>query len=451
MKTLIVEDSATLCAIYAQYLDGSGLEVDSVETLSAARESLAKADVQLVLLDIELPDGNGLDLIDDLQQLSPQPAVVVMTGHGADYAEQAIARGADDFLNKPFDAARLRVTLLNAAEKQKLSQQVANLSVKRERLGPLRGQSSAMQTVFETVESLAGTLATAFVMGESGTGKELAARAIHQLSARAPGPFVVVDCSALGAEQWEQALFGAGERGGLIAEAAEGTLFLDEVCSLSFEAQSTLLRLIQHGTYRPIGSAQEAAADVRIIASTNRDPLFEMREGRLREDLYYRLHVVPLRMPPVRERADDVLFLATDFLTRIAEEEGKPPVTLSAPAAEALKHYSWPGNVRQLENAMRQLVLLGQEGVIDEAAVGHMIAGTEIAVDASDVSMPSAGDSDVPSEGGIEPLWITEKKAIEAAIAASGGSINRAAKQLQVAPSTIYRKIQSWKVQSNSS
>lgn len=450
MKTLIVEDSATLCAIYSQYLEGSGLQVDLAETLSAARTILAGADVQLVLLDIELPDGNGLDLIDDLQQLSPQPAVVVMTGHGADYAEQAIARGADDFLNKPFDAARLRVTLLNAAEKQKLSRQVASLSVKRERLGSLRGQSSTMQTVFETVESLAGTVATAFVMGESGTGKELAARAIHQLSARAPGPFVVVDCSALGAEQWEQALFGTPESEGLIAEAAEGTLFLDEVCSLSFEAQSTLLRLIQHGTYRPIGSAREAAADVRIIASTNRDPLFEMREGRLREDLYYRLHVVPLRMPPVRERSDDVLLLATEFLTRIAEEEGKPPVTLSPPAAEALKHYSWPGNVRQLENAMRQLVLLGRAGVIDEDAVAQMIAGTEIAVDAPALPMLSVADGGLQSEGGIEPLWITEKKAIEAAIAASGGSINRAAKQLQVAPSTIYRKIQSWKVQSNS-
>ena len=450
MKTLIVEDSATLCAIYSQYLEGSGLQVDLAETLSAARTILARADVQLVLLDIELPDGNGLDLIDDLQQLSPQPAVVVMTGHGADYAEQAIARGADDFLNKPFDAARLRVTLLNAAEKQKLSRQVASLSVKRERLGSLRGQSSTMQTVFETVESLAGTVATAFVMGESGTGKELAARAIHQLSARAPGPFVVADCSALGAEQWEQALFGTPESEGLIAEAAEGTLFLDEVCSLSFEAQSTLLRLIQHGTYRPIGSAREAAADVRIIASTNRDPLFEMREGRLREDLYYRLHVVPLRMPPVRERPDDVLLLATEFLTRIAEEEGKPPVTLSPPAAEALKHYSWPGNVRQLENAMRQLVLLGRAGVIDKDAVAQMIAGTEIAVDAPALPMLSVADGGLQSEGGIEPLWITEKKAIEAAIAASGGSINRAAKQLQVAPSTIYRKIQSWKVQSNS-
>ena len=155
-------------------------------------------------------------------------------------------------------------------------------------------------------------------------------------------------------------------------------------------------------------------------------------------------------MLPVRERADDVLFMATVLLTSIAEEEGKPPVTLSAPAAEALKHRSWPGNVLQLENAMRQLVLVGQAGVIAETAVAHIIAGTEIEVDESDVSMPSAGDPDVQSEGGVEPLRVTEKRAIEAAIAASGGSINRAAKQLQVAPSTIYRKIRSWKVQSNS-
>ena len=340
MKTLIVEDSATLCAIYSQYLDGSGLDVTAVETLASARETLVELNPQLILLDIELPDGNGLDLMDDLWRVTPRPAVVVMTGHGSDYAEQAIESGADDFLNKPFDAARLRVTLLNAADKQKLSQQVETLSVKRERLGPLRGQSPAMQTVFETVESLAGTLATAFVMGESGTGKELAARAIHQLSARAPGPFVIVDCAALAVDQLERALFGDAQGGGLVAEAAAGTLFLDEVCSLSFDAQSTLLRLIQHGTYRRVGSSQEVAADVRIIASTNRDPLFEMREGRLREDLYYRLHVVPLRMPPVRERSDDVLLLARGFLARVAEEEGKVASQLSDAAAQALQHYS---------------------------------------------------------------------------------------------------------------
>ena len=151
MKTLIVEDSATLCAIYSQYLDGSGLDVTAVETLASARETLVELNPQLILLDIELPDGNGLALMDDLWRVTPRPAVVVMTGHGSDYAEQAIESGADDFLNKPFDAARLRVTLLNAADKQKLSQQVETLSVKRERLGPLRGQSPAMQTVFETI------------------------------------------------------------------------------------------------------------------------------------------------------------------------------------------------------------------------------------------------------------------------------------------------------------
>ena len=333
MKTLIVEDSATLCAIYSQYLDGSGLEVTTVETLADAKAALVGWHPHLVLLDIELPDGNGLDLLNETVNLLSPPAVVVMTGHGEQHAEQAIQRGAADFLTKPFDASRLRVTLRNAAEKLTLSQQVETLAVKRESLGPLMGSSSAMQSVYETVESLAGTLATAFIMGESGTGKELAARAIHQLSARAPGPFIVVDCASLATDQLERALFGTdGEVAqGLVAQAAEGTLFLDEVCSLGFASQATLLRLIQHGTYRPVGSAAEATADVRIIASTNRDPLFEMREGRLREDLYYRLHVVPLRMPAMRERSDDILMLAKDFLDRIAHEEGKDAHQLERP------------------------------------------------------------------------------------------------------------------------
>ncbi|MBM29153.1 MAG: sigma-54-dependent Fis family transcriptional regulator [Halieaceae bacterium] len=450
MKTLIVEDSTTLCAIYSQYLDGSGLEVTSVESLAAARDALVEHAPQLVLLDIELPDGSGLDLIDDVQRLHPRPAVVVMTGHGAGYAEQAISSGADDFLTKPFDAARLRVTLLNAADKLKLSQRVASLSERRDHLGPLHGASPTMQSVYHTLESLAGTDAPAFVMGESGTGKELAARAIHQFSARAPEPFVIVDCSTLQADLLEQTLFGNEGGGGLVPEAASGTLFLDEVCSLSFSAQSTLLRLIQHGTYRPVGSSQEVAADVRIIASTNRDPLFEMREGRLREDLYYRLYVVPLRMPPLRERSDDVVLLASQFLARFSEEEGRPARHLSESAAEALRQYSWPGNVRQLENAMRQLLLLETSADVDESTIYRIISGTEMAVDNVTPAAVSDDSGSPPGNGGIEPLWITEKKAIEAAIEACDGSINRAAKQLEVAPSTIYRKIQSWKPQTSS-
>ena len=307
-----------------------------------------------------------------------------------------------------------------------------------------------MQSVYQTLESLAGTLATAFVMGESGTGKELAARAIHEFSARAPGPFVVVDCSALLSEQLEQALFGTEGGFGLVAQAASGTLFLDEVCSLSFSAQSTLLRLIQHGTYRPVDGTQEVASDVRIIASTNRDPLFEMREGRLREDLYYRLHVVPLRMPPLRERSEDVWLLAKNFLAHFAEQEGRSVLELNAAAVEALTHYSWPGNVRQLENAMRQLSLLETGADIDAEAIHRTISGTEMAVDNVRSVVSQAESAEALSNGGIEPLWITEKKAIEAAIEACDGSINRAAKHLEVAPSTIYRKIQSWKSQSGS-
>lgn len=449
MKTLIVEDSSTLCAIYSQYLDGSGLEVTSAETLADAKAAMVSWRPHLVLLDIELPDGNGLDLLDEAVSLSPAPAVVVMTGHGAEHADQAMQRGAADFLSKPFDASRLRVTLLNAAEKLKLSQQIERLAIKRDHLGPLVGSSSAMQNVYETVDSLAGTLATAFIMGESGTGKELAARAIHQFSARAPGPFVVVDCASLAAEQLERALFGsAGDPSqGLIAQATDGTLFLDEVCSLSFASQSTLLRLIQHGTYRPVGATAEVAADVRIIASTNRDPLAEMREGRLREDLYYRLHVVPLRMPAMRERSEDILMLASGFLDRFAQEEGRDPHQLTDSAAQALRGYSWPGNVRQLENTMRQLLLTSASTEIDESAIHQVISVTEIAADNERVARLSRASVDSTDSLGIQPLWMSEKRAIEEAIAACDGSINRAAQYLEVAPSTIYRKLQSWKAQ----
>jgi two-component system, repressor protein LuxO len=448
LKTLIVEDSATLCVVYSQYLDGCGLDVMAVETLADASAALTEWAPELILLDIELPDGDGLELLNNADQMSHKPAVVAMTGHGSGHAERAIKQGAADFLEKPFDAARLRVTLLNSAEKLKLDRQVRRLSIKREHLGPLLGGSSAMQTVFDTVESLAGTVATALVMGESGTGKELVARAIHQLSARAPEPFVLVDCASLAPDQVERALFGTVETGyqGLVAQAKNGTLFLDEVCSLSYESQSTLLRLIQHGAYRPVGGEHEVAAEVRIIASTNRDPLFEMQEGRLREDLYYRLHVVPLRMPALRERGDDILMLAEHMLARIAEEEGREAAALESAAAEVLRTYSWPGNVRQLENTIRQLILMESAAFIQGSSVSRIITGTEVAASQEERGQ-RVTSREVISDKGIEPLWLTERKVIEAAIEACNGSINRAARYLEVAPSTIYRKIQSWKAQ----
>jgi len=456
MKTLIVEDSSTLCAIYQAYLEGTGLDIHTVETLADALQALDSLTPELILLDIELPDGNGLDLLAETSLMNPPPAVVVMTGHGAEYSEQAMARGAVDFLHKPFDASRLRVTLNNAAAKIQLSQQLRDLSTSRERLGPIIGGSAAMQAVYDAIDSLSGSRATAFITGESGTGKELAARAIHDMSARAQHEFVVLNCAAIPGGLIESELFGVAEgvRGsqqaqvGLLGLADGGTLFIDEVCDMPYEMQTVLLRFIQEGTFKRVGSATEVSGDVRIIASTNRDPLFEMREGRLREDLFYRLHVVPLRIPPLRERGDDVIALATHFLAKFCEAEGKETENFSDECVKELLRYPWPGNVRQLENIVHRVVLMTEGGRLPVERLSNFISDSDLG-DGSRTSNTGFKSSSSPSsEGGgfdIEPLWMTEKRAIQAAIDSCEGNINKAAGLLEVAPSTIYRKIQSWK------
>jgi len=454
MRTLIVEDSSTLCAIYQAYLDGTGLDVYTVETFGDALRALDSLKPELILLDIELPDGNGLDLLAETVTMKPRPAVVVMTGHGIEYAEQAMERGADDFLGKPFDASRLRVTLTNAAERLQLSQKLSELTGARDHLGELYGSSTIMQAAYTTIESLSTSRATVFITGESGTGKELAANAIHNLSARAPGQFVTVNCAAIPSDLIESELFGevAGARGGsaardgLIKMAHGGTLFLDEVCDMPYELQSVLLRFIQNGTYKPVGSDTEVEADVRIIAATNRDPLFEMREGRLREDLFYRLHVVPLRVPPLRERGDDVVELADHFLEKFSLQEQRDVDGFSDDARRELRRYPWPGNVRQLENIVHRLVLMSSEPNVSYEALRRAIMDSDRGDGIQPTSRAHSHGSQESRNGSIEPLWLTEKKAIQAAIDACDGNINRASGLLEVAPSTIYRKIQSWKV-----
>lgn len=457
MKTLIVEDSSTLGAIYQAYLDGTGLEVHTVETFTDALSSLESLKPQLILLDIELPDGNGLDLLAETVLMDPQPAVVVMTGHGIEYAEQAMERGADDFLAKPFDASRLRVTLTNAAEKLQLAQQLREISRSRDRLGAIVGGSKVMQAVYESIDALSASRATAFITGESGTGKELVARAIHDMSARAPRDFVTLNCSALPSDHIEAELFGIAsgigssteDRPGLLQQAHGGTLFLDEVCDMPYDMQALLLRFLQEGTFKPVGGDAELSADARVIASTNRDPLFEMREGRLREDLFYRLHVVPLRIPPLRKRGGDVLQLTDYFLQSYTKREKRSFLRLNQNSLQEMSRYPWPGNVRQLENIIHRLVLMSSGDTIDHEDLQQAILDSDLG-GGSSMSLPRQGSaSRVNEETPVEPLWLTEKRAIQAAIEFSGGNINKAAGLLEVAPSTIYRKIQFWKSMDN--
>ena len=451
MKALIVEDSTTLCAIYEAYLSGLGLEIRAVTSLAEAKEIATDFRPDFALLDIELPDGNGLDLINELDLIEPKPVSVVMTGHGSEWAERALAKGAADFLAKPFDSIRLRVTVQNAMRRKELNDRIESLADKREQLGGLVGGSAQMRAVYDAIERVAAADGAVLITGESGTGKELAARAVHDLSARAPEPFVVFDCAAISGDSIERELFGENSkeslsgwiRQGLVERASGGTLFLDEIAELDYAAQSLLLRFLESGVFRSIGSEHDAEADVRVIAATNRDPLEEVRAGRLREDLYYRLQVFPIRLPALRERLDDVPVLATRILGRLSRQTGKTLNPLSDDSQQRLSSYAWPGNVRQLENILRWMTTMLVGNDISTSIIDEAIAQFDDSPETAGVPVKLRPAEPV-SDNTIKPLWLVEKEAIQAAIEASEGNINRAASLLEVAPSTIYRKMQGW-------
>lgn len=463
LKLMMVEDSPSLAAIYNAYLAEESYQTVTVDSLGRAHATLDAFVPDLILLDIELPDGNGIDFLRHVMELAKPPKVVVMTAHGtSDMAVDAIRMGASDFLTKPFDAARLKVTLGNAAAQLDLGKRIEELSGKqRTSYANFIGASNAMQTVYQTIDSLAPSDATGFIVGESGTGKELAAEAIHAHSDRAGREFVAINCGAIPGELMESELFGhvkgaftgaSNAREGAASVANGGTLFLDEICEMDLELQKKLLRFIQTGTFRKVGSNTLETVDVRFVCATNRDPLVEVREGRFREDLFYRLHVVPLRLPPLRERDRDILMIARHFLELYAAQAKKAFTHFSLAAEEQMLRYVWPGNVRQLQNVIQQAVVLhdGEQIEADMLAL-DIHQGLQESLDGDDSPGASAAKSETHSQPddlarrrAIEPLWMVEKRAIEAAVAACDGNINRAAGLLEVAPSTLYRKRQAW-------
>ncbi|KZX55127.1 sigma-54-dependent Fis family transcriptional regulator [Halioglobus sp. HI00S01] len=469
LRLLMIEDSASLAEVYKAYLPDEQYQVVAVDSLGRAHATYGAFQPDIVLLDIQLPDGNGMDFLAEIQAMKNPAQVIVMTAHGtSEMAVEAIQMGAFDFLTKPFDAARLRVTLDNAASQLRLGKQVRDLTLReRDGYGDFIGKSTAMQSVYRTIDSLAASDATGFIVGESGTGKELAAEAVHQHSERRDKAFIAINCGAIPGELMESELFGhlkgaftgaSSNREGAASVANGGTLFLDEICEMSLDLQKKLLRFIQTGTFRKVGSNELEKVDVRFVCATNRDPILEVREGRFREDLFYRLHVVPVRLPPLRERDDDVLLIARCFLSVFSERENKVFRGFSEKAEEAIRHYAWPGNVRQLQNAMHQLVVLNNGDRVEHSMLPHEVTSGQLEVESSVLSAvaikpranASASDNlheadHVARREQIEPLWLTEKNAIESAIDVCSGNINQAAGLLEVSPSTIYRKLQGWK------
>jgi two-component system repressor protein LuxO len=445
-RILLVEDTASLAAVYGEYLRGAGYATEHAPSAEVALKSAAANRPDGVLLDLRLPDADGLSVLRALRREDADLPVVVMTAHGSVItAVEAMRAGAVDFLVKPFAAERLAVTLRNALERASLRREVRNLAQAQPRtqFQGFVGAAPAMQAVYRILETAASSRATVFITGESGTGKELAAEAVHRLSPRRDGPFIAINCAAIPKELIESEVFGhvrgaftgaVADRIGAAQAADGGTLFLDELCEMDLSLQGKLLRFIQSGSFQPVGSTQLRRTDVRFVCATNRNPLREVREGRFREDLYYRLHVVPVPLPPLRERGEDVLAIAETMLARAATEEGKPFRGFAEDAKAALLAHRWPGNVRELENAVRTAVVLhGGEWIT--AAMLPL-------VQPENAPAPSAPKEDRTRQ--IRPLAEIEREAIERAVLLCDGNIPKAAAHLGISPSTLYRKRAAW-------
>ncbi|HDY8228169.1 sigma-54-dependent transcriptional regulator [Vibrio vulnificus] len=493
-KVLLVEDSTSLAILYKQYVKDEPYDIFHVETGRDAIQFIERNTPQLVILDLKLPDMSGEDVLDWINQNDVPTAVIIATAHGSvDIAVSLMNKGAEDFLEKPIKADRLKTSIAVHLKRAKLEHLVENIQSRfdRPRYHGFIGACLPMQAVYKTIDSVAPTTASVFINGESGTGKEVCAEAIHKQSLRKDQPFIAINCGAIPRDLMESEIFGhlkgaftgaTTDRKGAAMLANGGTLFLDELCEMELEMQKKLLRFLQTGTFTPLGGSKEIKVDVRIICATNRDPLKEVEEGRFREDLYYRVHVVPIEMPPLRERGNDIVELANHFLKTYAKEDGKKFNSISKEAQSILKKYNWPGNVRQLQNIIRNIVVLNDDNqlnmehlpaqlttkpqtvkepaklstppqpvqaVIQDMRKGHEALNHHSLETQTSKANPLAHNAFHHSDGSIRPMWQIEREAIQNAIAFCDGNVISAAVMLELSPSTVYRKKQAWEAEEN--
>ncbi len=501
---LLVEDTASLATIYKAALTKAGWEVEHVDCVADARSVIARNSYSVILLDMMLPDGFGMEVLEEATAAGNPARFIVITSDGSiNLAVEAMRAGAFDFLVKPFDDKRLLGAVSNAARARAMDDERRTAerggtnghtgapapagipgpdtdlpaAADEPAPGPMTadfegfvGNSPVMRKIYATIRNVGRSTATVFINGESGTGKELAAHAIHNLSDRSAGPFVPINCGAIPADLLESEVFGhlrgsftgaISDKKGAAAAADGGTLFLDEICEMHPALQTKLLRFLQTSTIQPVGATQVQRVDVRIVCATNRDPFAEVRAGRFREDLYYRLHVVPLRIPPLRERGDDVIEIAERLLLAYARQENRAFRALSPEVQEAFRRYPWPGNVREVQNVLRNAVVLGEGTVITAAMLPPWIrdyeGGMPLPTAVPAAAAPAVGP--LPPEQGDAPpgeeadelaaalrslvgttLADLEEAFIAETVASCGGSIPKAARLLGVSPSTLYRK-----------
>jgi len=457
----IVDDEKNIRRTVRMVLEGEGF---SVEEASSGEEALARLPdigADIMLLDVQLPGISGLDTIErmaTIKGLGPQPTVIVISGHAtlAD-AVRAVKAGAYELLEKPLDRDRLMVVLRNALERRVLAREVEGLRALAEERFEMVGRSGPMAALFAQITKVAPTRTPVLITGESGTGKELIARAIHRASALADKPFVKVNCAAIPPELIESELFGH-ERGaftgatarkrGLFEIADGGTIFLDEIGDMISSAQAKVLRVLQSGEFTRVGGEQTLKVDVRVVAATNRDLQAAVNAGQFREDLYFRLAVVPLRAPPLRERADDVQLLCAAFVEQSCRENGMKLKTISEEAVAQLAAYPWPGNVRELRNVIERLVILSEESIgvgdLPEEIVAEVARRQREAAVAAPAALPKV---ELPAEARALPLREfrdhMEREYIRLKLDDNGWNISRTAQLLGIERTNLHKKMRS--------
>jgi two-component system NtrC family response regulator len=441
---LVIDDEPVLQDVLGSLLTGDGYEYLQATTAADGMQILREEEVDVVLLDLMLPDRSGLDLLPDIKEFDPHLPVVVITAYSSvESAIEAMRRGAFHYVPKPFNNEEVLHLVRRAFERRMLLVENLELRTRLEGMGEIVGTSRRIEEVFELMRRAAPARSTILVVGESGTGKELVARAIHRLSPRGDGPFVPVHTTAIPADLLESTLFGhvkgaftgaVGARKGLFEAAHNGTLFLDEVGTISPETQTKLLRVIQEREIRRVGSVEAKAVDTRLVAATNTDLWQEVQKGNFREDLYYRLNVITIEMPPLRDRREDIPLLATHFLRQYSEENQREVEGFSSQVMDALSDYHWPGNVRELENAVERAVVLSRGGSIEVDELPQAVRGDSPSAPATTV-FPAEG---IDFRGSVAEY---QEHLIREALKRSGGIQRRAAGLLKLSPTTLNEMI----------
>jgi len=441
-RALVVDDDPHTLEALAELVEMEGFEVRAAATLAASREEIERERPDVVLCDLILPDGEGMELLSDQQGRGSSAEIILITGNATvDSAVEALRLGAYDYLTKPVDVPRLKTLLKGLRRTHELKQEVSSLRGELRQLGrfgPMVGTSPAMQEVYDLIERVAPTDATVFLVGESGTGKELAAAAVHRLSRRRQAPFLPLNCGAVSANLIESELFGH-ERGsftgasrqhqGYFERASGGSLFLDEITDMPAELQVKLLRVLETGRVLRVGGTQEIDIDVRVITATNRDPEEAVAEGSLREDLYYRLQVFPIHLPPLAEREGDVELLVLDYIGELNRRHGERK-RIAPESLERLSEHSWPGNVRELRNVIERAYILADREITNDCLPEELMGA-------------GAGARTGPL------LWLrvglsladAEKKLILATLSEHGDNKREAAKILGITPKTLYNRL----------